>query len=1526
MRFEVRVVLRGLLSSRQAVRRLAVDTDKNPTVSDLHDVLAGELADGLAGTDRPSSGHKQLVIDGQLCEAGWLLSDCPLYEGAEIGLPEDTLAAAHRGQPNRNLPDRPPNQPNRPPNQPKSALVVVGGLECAAQTSFGFYQTVVGRHRSADLQLDNPAISLRHLLLYGDPQGKAFICDLDSANPVRLESSSAGLPPVTLGSGGQAQFRSGQRIFMPGAVLEWRQQTSQPSAQSPSQPPGTRSGPPPKILFQRSSRPQPPDPEPPLQLPDLDARQSQLPLRSLGWATFVVPLGMGLLLAMLFSPYMALFALLGPAMAVASWLEGRGNAKKEGKRRRRKFRHILVECDDYYYATAAKHQQRQKFEHPDPPATLDWALAGSRRLWSLRLDDSDFLRLAIGRHSLRWRPPVQIGGQPRDDVSVAPDEARHHRRRGLRKASKPNNNLVLADEITRLFDSKPALEHSCAVVDFFGATAAVVGPEAEAVLRWIVLQAACRYGPADLRLVVVGATQSQLSGDWEWLDWLPHVEHYGQAGRQGQPGQPGQTSQPEPPTASTGHSWLIFLRPPGQLGALPDGVSALILAGGSQELPPGCEVSIETADALGRGQLVWSAGKQESVWLDGISSQTALAAARGLARLEDPLKAQTSQATIGQVSLAELLGIDDPSDFSARQLVGVWADTDRPRGFAVPIGRAGGEVAMLDLPSEGPHVLIAGTTGSGKSELLRCIVASLALRVEPARLNFVLIDYKGGSAFDVCSQLPHVVGLVTDLDEHLGERALTCLRAELAYRERFLRRAGVSDVADLAPDEPGLARLVVMVDEFASLANELPSFLESLVGIAQRGRSLGMHLLLATQRPAGVVSAEIRSNTNIRIGLRMLDEMDSQDVLGTAEAAHLSQDQPGRGYVKAGAEAARLFQVASVSGVTRRSGTAPVELCPLQPAEDLPVYVADADEQEKPETDLARFVKTAQAAHELLGAPELRCPWPDPLPHKIDFQVFCEQLPRAEVADVEGADQGAIETAGKAPGADGTNRMAVPLGLADLPESQTQRYFFWQPGESNLFFLGLADSGAKQSFLSTTLLLCRTAPATQLHLHGLDFGTAGLSKLNVLPHLGTLAGQSDPQKCLRLLDYLVGQLTERQTGHMQQLPKLVLLIDNLGAVLHFLEETREFQRMEKFIRLLIDGPTCDISTLATAESPSAVPRRMLSGAGEQLLFQMSDSSAHMFAASGAGAVPKIAGRALLASSGVEIQTAHLNLDRDLARAQSGQGCPPRGPGHPPKTPGHPPEALPKRIAPIPDELLLADFAPEVAATPSGAEINLGLAHDHVPVGLKFAAGQHAIVCGRDRTGKTSTLRLLAQLLAGQDMQTVALCPGGSALAQEPGLVAWANSAGELLARTETSVRADRPVWLLLDDLASFGSNLDELLSLLLKRASGGFHLVAAADPEILYAADRGWLKQVLACRTGVLLSPEESDLNLFGTDGEPARDSVSGVGFDFGANTALGGGLGRDHKAHVPKGRALVVNDGHARLCQLAKPQLQPQP
>jgi DNA segregation ATPase FtsK/SpoIIIE, S-DNA-T family len=273
-----------------------------------------------------------------------------------------------------------------------------------------------------------------------------------------------------------------------------------------------------------------------------------------------------------------------------------------------------------------------------------------------------------------------------------------------------------------------------------------------------------------------------------------------------------------------------------------------------------------------------------------------------------------------------VLDLEPPS---ADRIAGLWRANGRTT--AAPIGESATGTFSVDMKKDGPHALVAGTTGSGKSELLQSIIASLAVGNRPDAMTFVLIDYKGGAAFKDCVDLPHTVGMVTDLDGHLTERALQSLNAELKRRELLLGAVGAKDVEDYwdtvdHPEfvpPPGFAvdpmpRTILIIDEFASLVEELPEFVTGLVGIAMRGRSLGVHLILATQRPSGVVSPVIRANTNLRIALRVTDDAESTDVIDARDAARIAKSTPGRAYARTGFSALTAFQAGRVGG--RRPG------------------------------------------------------------------------------------------------------------------------------------------------------------------------------------------------------------------------------------------------------------------------------------------------------------------------------------------------------------------------------------------------------------------------------------------------------------------------------------------------------------------------------------------------------------------------------------------------------------------------------
>ena len=315
----------------------------------------------------------------------------------------------------------------------------------------------------------------------------------------------------------------------------------------------------------------------------------------------------------------------------------------------------------------------------------------------------------------------------------------------------------------------------------------------------------------------------------------------------------------------------------------------------------------------------------------------------------------------------------------------------------------------IDFVADGPHGLVGGTTGAGKSELLRTLVAGLAASVDPDHLTFVLVDFKGGSAFDECARLPHTVGMVTDLDQHLAERALRCLEAELRHRERVLRDAGAVDLPDYLRKglpEP-LPRLLVIIDEFATLKAELPEFIDALVGVAQRGRSLGVHLLLATQRPQGAISDNIRANTNLRIALRVQEPTDSTDVIDVPDAAGIPRTAPGRAYVRLGPGEVVAIQTALSTGSRQEAALAPVDVAPFvygpapRPASSPPPPglgapppggLADADGGMEGDTDLSVLVAAIRDAFARTGRPQPRRPWPDPLPGDVDLDQLIDRV------------------------------------------------------------------------------------------------------------------------------------------------------------------------------------------------------------------------------------------------------------------------------------------------------------------------------------------------------------------------------------------------------------------------------------------------------------------------------------------------------------------------------------------------------
>lgn len=316
----------------------------------------------------------------------------------------------------------------------------------------------------------------------------------------------------------------------------------------------------------------------------------------------------------------------------------------------------------------------------------------------------------------------------------------------------------------------------------------------------------------------------------------------------------------------------------------PGGSASIWIARNALELPHSCRVVVELSKGEG-ARVVAHPDRRLLVMLEteAVSLAQASEIATTLARLAEGRRSGL-RSLPPSVCLAEIAAGPAGGALSADFLVGVHG------------------AITVDLASHGPHAVVAGTTGSGKSELLLSWLLAIALRVSPADVNFLLVDFKGGASFGPITLLPHVVGLVTDLDERSAHRALSSLTAEVRTRERILATAGARSIDELG-EADRLPRLVIVVDEFAALVSGFAELHELFADLAARGRSLGVHLVLCTQRPAGVVRDSVLANAQLRLSLRVNNRADSTAVIGTDAAAALPVNPPGRALISfAGAD------------------------------------------------------------------------------------------------------------------------------------------------------------------------------------------------------------------------------------------------------------------------------------------------------------------------------------------------------------------------------------------------------------------------------------------------------------------------------------------------------------------------------------------------------------------------------------------------------------------------------------------------
>ncbi len=767
----------------------------------------------------------------------------------------------------------------------------------------------------------------------------------------------------------------------------------------------------------------------------------------------------------------------------------------------------------------------------------------------------------------------------------------------------------------------------------------------------------------------------------------------------------------------------------------------------------------------------------------------------------------------------------------------------------------------------------------------------MAAAHSPQRVTFLLVDYKGGSAFRECVDLPHTVGLVTDLSPHLVKRALRSLGAELTYREHLFAEKRVKDLQELEktgdPQTP--PSLVIVVDEFAALVNEVPEFVEGVVNVAQRGRSLGLHLVLATQRPAGVIKDNLRANTNLRLALRVADEADSSDVLGSPEAAHFDPALPGRAVSKTGPGRLVPFQAGYVGGWTSAGQRAPdVSIEELVIGEGRPWRAAEsaarpAHRAQGP-NDIARITATIRQASARAELPPPRRPWLDELAGVYDLA----KLPTRRRDD------------------------ELVFGVIDEPEQQRQSVAAFYPDhEGNLAVFGTGGAGKSTALRSLAIAAGLTARGGPCQVYCLDFSSRGLDMLAELPHVGAVIAGDEGDRLRRLIRTLLttaddrarryaavraGTLTEyRRLAGAPAEPRILVLLDGFAAFRQQYEMADGGRWFDALANLATDGRPLGIHLILTADRPASVPPRFASRVQRRLVLRLADDNDYYTAGAESGVLAPDSppGRGLLGKG--EFQVA-------VFGGATGSTAQSRAIGQLAVTMRRQQVSDAPQVEQLPEIVRLSDLPATAAGRPA-----LGIADDTLgPVGLQ-AAGP-VLIWGPPASGRTTAA---AAAIIALDRAAPGIVPvlfGGkrSPLAS---LGIWQQTAADPAEVAEAAKKIDQaaaqygedgPRYAVVIEAISeyLSTPADAPLTAMIKTLAKLGHVVIAEGETSTLAGAWPLLAAVKSARAGLALQPEQGDGQLvYKTD------------------------FPRGRRADYPPGRALLVEGGKVRLLQVAIPE-----
>jgi S-DNA-T family DNA segregation ATPase FtsK/SpoIIIE len=1240
----------------------------------------------------------------------------------------------------------------------------------------------------------------------------------------------------------------------------------------------------------REAGPEMPDGQIELQEPPVLAEPAS---RDAGSLLTMLPMGIGsMVMVMSFSGVggsSPTSYLLGGGMGVSMVAMSLGQLGRAAADRKRKMR---GERRDYlrYLAQLRKRvrgsadQQRKAALWNQPAPKSLWSLTLGSRLWERRPSHDDFARVRIGLGTqgavLELVPPAT---KPVEDLE--PLSAISLRRFVQTYRSVSSIPIALG---LRSFTS----------VEFAGDVGPAIG-----LVRAMIGQLVTFHSPDELRIAVL--TAEEAVPQWDWVKWLPHNAHPTARDDAGPmpllacdydelmdllgPEVTDRGDHDKAAIPSTTEPFIVIVA---HLGRIPEssrllgaGLRNVVLLDVTGRLPGGPKVFRLT---VGEDTLEYQAG-------DGAGNATrddlSVVQAESLARLLAPKR------TSGTVEIADkplesdfglttLLGIRDAHTFDVHAQ---W----RPRALqrarmSVPIGvTEDGEVVELDLKESaqggmGPHGMLIGATGSGKSELLRTLVLGLAATHSSEILNFVLVDFKGGATFLGMDKLPHTSAVITNLADELPlvDRMQDSLTGEMTRRQEQLRESGYPSLyeyekaraagAQLAP----MPTLFLVVDEFSELLSAKPEFMELFVSVGRLGRSLGVHLLLASQRLDEGRINRVEGHLSYRIALRTFSSMESRSVIGVGNAYELPSE-PGNGYLKVDTTNLVRFKAAYVSG--------PVPAPPVQTAaavearisrEVVPFYTLahpslyrmlleetpaaeENNERAEAETSASGPNLADVFIERLAGSgPAARQVWLPPLAEPPSLDSLLPSVvpdPRLGMIVADGAARGGLR---------------VPVGMVDKPYEQTRELLIadLSGADGHMAVVGAPQTGKSTLLRTLVLALALTHTPEEVQFYGLDLGGGGIMSISGLPHVGSVATRLEHDRVVRTIAELLGIMEFRENAFAthgfesmsayRAARREGRINDPHGDVFVVIDGwfslKNDYPDLEDRIReLAARGLSFGIHVVVASNRWSEIRPAMRDLLGTRFELRLGDPRESELGSRKAAKVPNLPGRGIT-SEGLHFMAALPRMDGssdtgDLASAT-------------------------RAVADEAQTFWRGRRAPAVRLLPASLRVNelpapegdfkiaYGLDEQRLePVWHDFGATPHLLVFGDNETGKTNLLRLgirsVISRYAPEEAKIVLADPSRQLDGEVPesyqaGYAITGESLKELAGQAsvsltprvpDQSITADRlrrrdwwsgpRLFMVIDDYQLLamggGSPLDPLLSLVAQGVHIGFHLVIA---------------------------------------------------------------------------------------------------